>query len=83
MNKYHHILNRILTEGRHQKNRKGSIIYLLNQSLELFPGDLLDIFEGHGIARRKLKTELSLFMSGERSVVLLRSDTCQQLPHLF
>lgn len=68
MNKYHHILNRILTDGRRQENRKGGIIYLLNERLSLLPGDLLDIFEGHGIARKKLKTELSLFMSGERSV---------------
>ena len=34
----------------------------------LTPGDLLDIFEGHGIARRKLKAELVLFMRGEREV---------------
>ena len=68
MNKYHHILNKILTDGRRQENRKGGIIYLLNERLSLLPGDLLDIFEGHGIARKKLKTELSLFMSGERSV---------------
>ena len=29
---------------------------------------MLDIFEGHGIARRKLKDELLLFMKGERNV---------------
>ncbi|WP_304961391.1 thymidylate synthase [uncultured Duncaniella sp.] len=68
MNKYHHILNRILTDGRRQENRKGRITYLLNERLDLTPGDLLDIFEDHGIARKKLRTELSLFMSGERSV---------------
>lgn len=55
MNKYHHILNRILSDGRRQENRKGGIIYLLNERLSLLPGDLLDIFEGHGIARKKLK----------------------------
>lgn len=32
------------------------------------PADLLDIFEGHSIARKKLKNELSLFMQGERNV---------------
>lgn len=32
------------------------------------PADLLDIFEGHGIARKKLKDELNLFMQGERDV---------------
>lgn len=72
MNKYHHILNKILTDGKRQENKKGSIIYLLNQSLALVPGDLLDIFETHGIARKKLKTELSLFMQGERSVARYR-----------
>lgn len=30
------------------------------------PADLLDIFEGHNIARKKLKSELQLFMQGER-----------------
>lgn len=42
--------------------------YLLNESLSLTPSDLLDIFEGHNIARRKLRDELRLFMNGERSV---------------
>lgn len=32
------------------------------------PAELLDIFEGHNIARKKLRSELSLFMSGERQV---------------
>ena len=41
---------------------------MLNQRMDLSPGDLLDIFEDHGIARKKLKTELSLFMKGKRSV---------------
>ena len=66
MNKYHSILSHILTDGRRQANRKGDIISLLNQQLTLTPSDLLDIFESHGIARRKLRSELSLFMSGER-----------------
>lgn len=67
-NKYHQILARILSEGKTQANRKGNITCLLNQSLSLTPADLLDIFEGHGIARKKLRSELKLFMSGERSV---------------
>lgn len=68
MNKYHQILNKILTTGKCQSNKKGDITYLLNEQLALSPGDLLDIFEDHGVARKKLKAELSLFMSGERSV---------------
>lgn len=66
MNKYHKKLDRILTKGKRQKNKKGNITYLLNETLHLKPGDLLEIFEGHGIARNKLRTELELFQSGER-----------------
>ena len=68
MNKYYSIMEKVLEEGKYQKNKKGGIKYLLNEQLHLRPGDLLDIFEGHSIARKKLKNELSLFMSGERSV---------------
>lgn len=68
MNKYYCILDKILSGGKWQKNKKGSIKYLLNQQLALSPADLLDIFEGHGIARKKLKNELRLFMQGERQV---------------
>lgn len=67
-NKYHQILRRILDSGKRQSNRKGNIVYLINEQLSLTPTDLLDIFEGHGIARKKLRSELKLFMSGERSV---------------
>ena len=68
MNKYHRILNKILQEGKNQENKKGSITYLLNEQLSLTPGDLLDIFEGHNLARKKLRSELDLFVSGERNV---------------
>lgn len=66
MNKYNQILKKVLEKGKVQQNKKGNITYLLNQTLELKPGDLLEIFEGHGIARNKLKSELQLFMAGER-----------------
>lgn len=66
MNKYHSQLKKILEHGKRQENKKGNINYLLNQRLHLKPGDLLEIFEGHGIARNKLKTELELFQNGER-----------------
>lgn len=68
MNKYYQILGRILECGKPQTNKKGNICYLLNEQLSLTPGDLLDIFESHGIARKKLKNELQLFMQGERNV---------------
>ena len=72
MNKYHQILSKILTKGKEQHNKKGSIKYLINQSLILKPIDLLEIFEGHGLARKKLKDELNLFMAGERSTKAYR-----------
>lgn len=68
MNKYYQMLEKILRLGKSQTNRKGHIRYLLNERLVLTPADLLDIFESHGIARKKLKAELSLFMRGEREV---------------
>lgn len=72
MNKYHQMLDKILQKGKNQHNKKGSIIYLLNQSLELKPIDLLELFEGHSLARKKLKDELNLFMTGERSTSAYR-----------
>lgn len=66
MNKYHLLLEKIIEKGKVQENKKGGITYLLDEQLKLKPGDLLEIFESHGIARNKLKTELELFQSGER-----------------
>ena len=68
MNKYYLILNKILNTGKVQDNKKGKIKYLLNEQLILTPANLLDIFEGHPIARKKLKNELELFMQWERNV---------------
>ena len=61
-------MDKILKNGKVQTNKKGSIRYLLNERLTITPADLLDIFESHGIARKKLKTELCMFMQGERNV---------------
>lgn len=49
------------------------------------PCDLLEIFEGHNIARKKLRNELSLFMAGERDLTKYREaginwwDYCGQI----
>jgi thymidylate synthase len=72
MNKYHQILGKILEKGKNQNNKKGSITYLLNQSLELKPLDLLILFESHAVAKKKLRDELNLFMAGERSTEAYR-----------
>lgn len=68
MNKYYQTLDKILQTGKTQTNKKGCIKYLLNERFMLTPADLLDIFESHGIARKKLKEELKLFMQGIRDV---------------
>ena len=68
MNEYYQTLDKILQTGKIQTNREGRIKYLLNERLMLTPADLLDIFECHGIARKKLKEELKLFMQGIRDV---------------
>lgn len=66
MKKYYQILSKIIEKGNLQLNKKGNIKFLLNQKIELKPFDLLDLFEGHTMAKNKLKNELSLFMHGER-----------------
>ena len=71
-NKYYAMLGKILQHGKRQSNKKGDIIYLLNEQLHLSPCDLLEIFEGHNIARKKLRNELSLFMAGERDLTKYR-----------
>lgn len=68
LNKYFLILDKILHSSKVQTNKKGKIRYLLNEQISLTPGDLLDIFESHNIARKKLKNELRLFMGGERNI---------------
>lgn len=72
MNKYHNTLKKILQKGKAQQNKKGGIKYLLNERLELKPLDLLEILEGHPVARNKLKSELQLFMKGERNTEAYR-----------
>lgn len=66
MKKYYEILSKILSKGKLQENKKGNIKFLINQKIELKPFDLLDLFEGHTMAKNKLKNELGLFMQGER-----------------
>ena len=66
MKKYYQILRKIVEKGKVQENKKGNITYLLNQKIELKPFDLLDLFEGHSMAKNKLKNELNLFIQGER-----------------
>lgn len=68
------MLKKILDKGKDQANKKGNIKFLINQKLLLKPRDLLEIFEGHSIARKKLATELELFQKGERSTEAYREN---------
>lgn len=85
MDKYKQLLQKILSRGKQQSNKKGDIVYLLNETLHLTPADLLEILEGHNIARKKLRNELSLFMAGERDLTKYREaginwwDYCGQI----
>ena len=73
-NKYYQVLADILDSGRTQTNKNGSIKYLTNQVLHLTPADLLDIFETHGIARKKLRTELQMFEAGITATEQYRAE---------
>lgn len=72
MNKYYSIFSLIMSEGKPQNNKKGGIRNLTNQVLHLSPADLLDIFETHAIARKKLHTELQMFQAGITATSTLR-----------
>ena len=74
MNIYYKMLDKVMSEGRMQTNKKGSIRYLTNEVLHMEPADLLDIFETHGIARKKLKTELKMFEAGITSTEQYRAE---------
>ena len=72
MNKYYAMLQNVLENGHEQHNKKGNIRYLTNEVMRMDAGDLLDIFESHGIARKKLRSELELFCRGERNTEAYR-----------
>jgi len=64
MNKYYKLLEKITNKGSFQENKKGSIYYLINESLKLSEDDLLKIFAEHKIAKTKLEAELQLYLQG-------------------
>ena len=68
------MLSLVMAKGKTQTNKKGGIKYLTNEVLHLTPADLLDIFETHGIARKKLKTELNMFQAGITSTEQYRAE---------
>ena len=68
MNKYYKLLQNILKRGKYQTNKKGNIIYLVNQKLSLYKKDLDLLFTEHKIPKKLLEKELELYMEGETNV---------------
>ena len=68
MNKYYRLLEKIISNGKKQTNKKGDITYLINESLKLNENDILRILKEHPIAKKKLSNELELYCSGITSV---------------
>jgi len=65
MNKYHNLLQSIVTVGRNQQNKKGGIKYLINEKISMDKGELVELFSIHKVAKKKLKAELELYMTGK------------------
>jgi len=68
MNKYYRLLEKIISNGKKQTNKKGDITYLINESLKLNENDILRILKEHPIAKKKLSNELELYCNGITSV---------------
>ena len=64
MNKYYKLLNKIIKKELKQNNKKGNIIYLLNEVLSMNVKDINKIFNEHKIAKKKLENELILYCNG-------------------
>ena len=68
MNKYFTLLKSILDNGELQKNKKGDIKFLINQSISLNENEILDLFNEYKVASKKLQIELDLYMQGEDNI---------------
>lgn len=69
MNKYFKLLKKILKKGEYQENKKGNIIYLVNQQLSLNLKDLELLFNQYKVPKKLLLNELSLYLQGETKVL--------------
>ena len=67
-NQYFDLLNKILDWGRPQQNKKGDIIYLLNQTLSLDVKEVKTLFTKYKVAKKKLGDELELYLEGETDI---------------
>jgi|TARA_R100000081_G_scaffold78311_1_gene44897 thymidylate synthase len=69
-NKYFNLLNNILNYGKRQKQKKGEIVYLLNQVLSFNKTELNELLNEHyKVPEKLLKSELELYMEGVNEVV--------------
>lgn len=68
-NKYFDLLERIVGEGKEQKQKKGEILYLLNQVLSFNKAELDELLNEHyKVPEKLLKRELELYMAGVTEV---------------
>ena len=68
MNEYYKVLKNVLERGLPQTNKKGDIVYLLNERLSVDKAQLDLILSEHPIAKKKLKDELALYCIGVAEV---------------
>lgn len=68
MNKYFTLLQSILNNGELQKNKKGDIKFLINQTISLNENELINLFKEYRVASKKLEIELNLYMQGEDDI---------------
>lgn len=68
MNKYFQLLEKILNEGKMQTNKKGSNLYLINETLKMNLDNLAQISSEYKVAKKLLTKELDLYMKGETQV---------------
>ena len=68
-NSYYNLLRKIINNGKMQKQKKGKIIYLINQLLS-FSKEELDVLltETYKVPEKLLKRELKLYMEGNTNV---------------
>lgn len=68
MNKYFELLQNIVNNGKTQHNKKGDNRYLLNQVLSLNKNEINELFNEYKVAKKKLTSELELYLKGETQV---------------
>lgn len=74
-NKYFGLLRNIIVEGKSQQQKKGEIVYLLNQLLSFNKAEIDELLNNHyKVPEKLLKRELKLYMEGNTNVADYKSQ---------